>query len=232
MGDGRGLMPLIRLLQLASPALPVGAYTYSQGLEWAVECGRIQSEADARCWIGDVLEWNIARFEAPLLARLMVAWSQAEDETVRRLNEDFVASRETAELRAETVQMGYSLVRMLVELDAWVSLPGWRARLQAVETPAFPTAWAAAAAAWQVAVEEALTAYLWAWLENQVMAAVKAVPLGQSAGQRMLAQLGERIPAIVPLALSLPEDDWSNYTPGLALASCHHETQYSRLFRS
>lgn len=229
---GGGLLPLVRLLQLASPALPVGAYTYSQGLEWAVECGRVKTEADTQRWIGDLLEWSVARFEAPLVACLLEAWAQGDDDTVRRLNDDFVASRETSELRAETVQMGYSLVRMLVELDAWSSLPGWRARLQTLDTPAFPTAWTAAAAAWKVPVADALAAYLWAWLENQVMAAVKTVPLGQSAGQRMLAVLGARIPDLVPLAIALPEGDWSNYTPGLALASSHHETQYSRLFRS
>lgn len=229
---GASLLPLVRLLQLASPALPVGAYTYSQGLEWAVECGRVNTEADASCWIGDVLEWGLARFEAPLVACLMEAWMLGDDAAVMRLNDDFVASRETSELRAETVQMGYSLVRLLVDLDAWAALPGWRERLQRIDTPSFPVAWTAAAAAWKVPVQDALAAYLWAWLENQVMAAVKAVPLGQSAGQRLLAALGARIPDLVPRAMKLAEADWSNYTPGLALASSHHETQYSRLFRS
>nr|MBP6491302.1 urease accessory protein UreF [Thauera sp.] len=137
-----------------------------------------------------------------------------------------------AELRAETVQMGWSLVRLLAELDAFVTLPGWRGRLLAVEAPCFPTVWSAAAAAWQIPVDQALAAYLWAWAENQVMAAVKAVPLGQSAGQRLLATLGERIPALAEGALALPEAAWSNYTPGLAIASSRHETQYTRLFRS
>ena len=149
-----------------------------------------------------------------------------------RLNDDFLASRETAELRAETVQMGWSLVRLLAELDAFAALPGWRGRLLAIEAPCFPTVWSAAAAAWQVPPDQALAAYLWAWAENQVMAAVKAVPLGQSAGQRLLATLGERIPALAEGALALPEAAWSNYTPGLAIASCRHETQYTRLFRS
>lgn len=230
--SGAGLLPLVRLLQLASPALPVGAYTYSQGLEWAVESGAVRNEADAAAWIGDLLEWNLARFEAPLMACQLVAWSAGDDGEVARLNEDFLASRETAELCAETVQMGWSMVKLLAELDAFAALPGWRARLLAVDTPCFPTAWSAAAAAWQVAPEQALAAYLWAWAENQVMAAVKAVPLGQSAGQRLLATLGAGIPALAQLALRLPEARWSNYTPGLALASSRHETQYTRLFRS
>ncbi len=226
------LLPLLRLLQLASPALPVGAYTYSQGLEWAVESGVVSREADAAAWIGDLLEWSVARFEAPLLASQLAAWACGADGEVARLNDDFLASRETAELRAETLQMGWSLVRLLTELDAFAALPGWRARLLALDTPCFPTAWSAAAAAWQVPADQALAAYLWAWAENQVMAALKAVPLGQSAGQRLLAMLGERIPALVGQALELPEARWSNYTPGLAIASSRHETQYTRLFRS
>ena len=232
LAAGAGLLPLVRLLQLASPALPVGAYTYSQGLEWAVESGLVRTEAEAAAWIGELLEWSLARFEAPLLARQLVAWSQGDDAEVARLNDDFLASRETAELRAETVQMGWSLVRLLAELDAFAALPGWRGRLLAIEAPCFPTVWSAAAAAWQIPADQALAAYLWAWAENQVMAAVKAVPLGQSAGQRLLATLGERIPALAQGALALPEAAWSNYTPGLAIASCRHETQYTRLFRS
>jgi len=226
------MLTLIRLLQLASPALPVGAYTYSQGLEWAVESGAVRDEAGAARWIGDLLEWNLARFEAPLLACLVRAWDAGDDARVAALGADFLASRETDELRAETVQMGYSLVRLLGDLDAFAALPGWRARLVALDQPAFPTAWAAAVAAWQIPVGQALPAYLWAWLENQVMAAVKAVPLGQSAGQRLLATLGARIPALAAQAAALPEDRWSNFTPGLALASSRHETQYTRLFRS
>ena len=226
------LLPLLRLLQLASPALPVGAYTYSQGLEWAVESGAVRNEADAAAWIGELLEWSLARFEAPLLAGELEAWAEGDDGEVARLNADFLASRESAELRAETVQMGWSLVKLLAELEAFAALPGWRARLLAIDTPCFPTVWSAAAAAWQVPADHALAAYLWAWAENQVMAAVKAVPLGQSAGQRLLAGFGGRIPALVESALRLPEACWSNYTPGLAIASSRHETQYTRLFRS
>ncbi|HEY0857789.1 MAG TPA: urease accessory UreF family protein [Albitalea sp.] len=226
------MLPLIRLLQLASPALPVGAYTYSQGLEWAVEAGAVRDEAGAARWIGDLLERNLARFEAPLLSCLIEAWAAGDDAAVVALNADFLASRETAELRAETVQMGYSLVRLLADLDAFAALPGWHVRLRALDTPSFPAAWAAAASAWAIPVDMALPAYLWAWLENQVMAAVKAVPLGQSAGQRLLATLGARIPELAAQAAQLRADQWSNFTPGLALASSRHETQYTRLFRS
>ncbi len=225
-------LALVRLLQLASPALPVGAYTYSQGLEWAVESARVTSEPEAGGWIGDQLEWNLAGFEAPLVVAAMAAWSAGTRDALCRLNADFLASRETAELRAETLQMGYSLRRLLVDLDAFAACDGAVERLTQMDDIAFPVAWASAAAAWSVPPGDALTAYLWAWLENQVMAAVKCVPLGQSAGQRLLSQLGERIPGLVAEALVLPEAAWSNFAPGLAIASSRHETQYTRLFRS
>jgi len=120
----------------------------------------------------------------------------------------------------------------LSELDAFTTLPGWRQRLLALDEPAFPTVWTAAAAAWEIPADQALAAYLWTWLENQVMAAVKAIPLGQNAGQRLLATLGARIPELAAEAAALPEAQWSNFSPGLAIASSLHETQYTRLFRS
>ncbi|MCB1958428.1 MAG: urease accessory protein UreF [Rhodocyclaceae bacterium] len=225
-------LALVRLLQLASPALPVGAYTYSQGLEWAVEEGGLKGEPAVGQWIGDQLEWNLAGFEAPLVVAAMAAWSAGDDERLARLNGDFLASRETAELRAETVQMGYSLRRLLTDLEVFACQDGAVDRLAAPEEIAYPIAWAAAASSWSVAPTDALTAYLWSWLENQVMAAVKCVPLGQSAGQRLLSTLGERIPGFVAEALASPEVAWSNFAPGLAIASSRHETQYTRLFRS
>lgn len=222
----------MRLLQLVSPALPVGAYTYSQGLEWVVDCGAVKSEAQVGEWIGDALAGAFGGYELPLLARLLDAWRAGDDGEVAALNARCLASRETSELRAETVQMGYSLVRLLVDLPAFVELPGWVARLKAVEEPAFPTAWAAVAVAWQVPSADALNGYAWAWLENMVMAAVKAVPLGQAAGQRLVSSLAAQVPERVADALQRPPEAWSNFQPGLAIASCRHETQYSRLFRS
>lgn len=224
-------LQLVRLLQLASPALPVGAYTYSQGLEWAVEAGWIRDEATAGRWIGDLLEHGIGRFEAPLLACLMAAWRGDDGARVGRLNDDFLASRESAELRAETAQMGFSLVRLIKDLRD-PELGAVHARLAALPEVAFPTAWAGIAAAWGIEPLPAVSAYLWSWAENQVMAALKAVPLGQAAGQRLLAGLGRRIAAVAEAALGLPESAWSNFTPAFAIACARHETQYSRLFRS
>ena len=221
-------LALPRLLQLASPALPVGAYTYSQGLEWAVEAGVVRDQKTAEQWIAGLLEQGIGRFEAPLTACLQRAWAAGETGDIERLNGEFLASRESAELRAETVQMGYSLRRLLHELEDFPLPPAF----DALPEVAFPTGWALAAAVWEIPLADSLAAYVWSWCENQVMAALKAVPLGQAAGQRVLLVLGGRIPAVVQQALVLPEAEWSNFAPGLALASSRHETQYSRLFRS
>lgn len=224
-------LPLARLLQLASPALPVGAYTYSQGLEWAVECGVVRDEATAGRWIGDLLAHGIGRYEAPLVVALMAAWSHGDRREIARLNAEFIASREAAELRAETVQMGFSMRRLLADLRDDALAPHGEA-LAALDEVAFPTAWAGIAAAWGIAVDAAVTAYLWSWAENQAMAALKAVPLGQAAGQRLLAALGAELPRIAAAAIALPEARWSNFAPAFAIACARHETQYSRLFRS
>ncbi len=212
---------LSRLLQLASPALPVGAYSYSGGLEAAVEAGVVHDACSAERWIGDVLAHSVARMEAPLLLRLVQAF--CDGASAQEWNDRFLASRETAELRAETVQMGYSLERLL--LDLGVGQTG-------VEEPAFPTAFALAVARWEIDPASALVAYLWAWTENQVMAAVKSVPLGQTDGQRVLLSLGGRLAGIAERAAGLPDDELGNFVPGLAVLSSRHETQYSRLFRS
>ena len=224
-------LQLARLLQLASPALPVGAYTYSQGLEWAVESGIIRDEASAGRWICDLLDYGIGQFEAPLVAALMAAWSDGDLAEVHSLNAEFLASRESAELRAETVQMGFSLRRLLHDLRD-DSLAGVAETVAAWPEVAFPTVWGGIAFAWRIAPEAALPGYLWSWAENQVMAALKAVPLGQAAGQRLLADLGSKIPAVAVDARKLPESAWSNFTPAFAIACARHETQYSRLFRS
>lgn len=224
-------LQLARLLQLASPALPVGAYTYSQGLEWAVESGVIGDETSAGQWITDLLQHGIGRYEAPLVFALMQAWTAKATLEVTRLNGEFLASRESAELRAETAQMGFSMRRLLRDLRD-PSLNEVAQLAEALPEVAFPTVWAGIAAAWGIAPEAALTAYLWSWSENQVMAALKAVPLGQASGQRLLADLGRKIPAITVDALNLPESGWSNFTPAFAIACARHETQYSRLFRS
>jgi urease accessory protein len=216
-------MSLAKLLQLASPTLPVGAYSYSGGLEAATEAGVVHDAASAERWIGDVLEFSIARMEGPIVFSFLSDFSQKDFLKTKKTNEIFLASRETAELRAETVQMGYSLNRLFKDLGIG-EVP--------VEEPSFPAAFAYAAVQWKIEPEAALQAYLWAWLENQVMAAVKAVPLGQTDGQKILLSLGNLLPSLTKKAMQMEDQDLGNFAPRLALLSARHETQYSRLFRS
>jgi urease accessory protein len=214
----------VRLLQLASPALPVGAYSYSQGLEAAVEAGVVHDDASAARWIGDLLALTVAPLEGAIFLRLAGAWARGDAIEAQRWNDEFIATRETAELRAETLQMGYSLRNLLRDLG--LPLPAL------AEEIAYPTAFTFAVAAWEIDAHEALSAYLFAWIENQVLAALKTVPLGQTAGQRILLELSGRIPAAVVRAASLADEDLCGFAPGLALLSSRHETQYSRIFRS
>ena len=221
---------LVRLLQLASPALPIGAYSYSQGLESVVAQGLVRDAATAKRWIGDMLELVIAPGEGAVLWRLLEAVAHRDWPLACDWNEWLRASRETAELRAETEQMGAALVKLAVDLDMLDA--ELRAAASAMAPVALPAAFALAARGFGIPPRPAATAYLWSWLENQVLAAVKTVPLGQSAAQRLLVELGARIPAALAIACSIPDEDISSFAPGLALASSRHETQYTRLFRS
>jgi urease accessory protein len=223
-------LSLVRLLQLASPALPIGAYSYSQGLEWMVEKGRVGDAAGASAWIGDVLDHVMATGEAAIVWRLLAAAAREDWQAVAHWNAWFRASRETAELRAETEQMGGSLAKLAGDLD--LLDVGAIAMLPSLAPITLPASYAIAARAFSVPPDAALVAYVWSWLENQVLAAVKTVPLGQVAGQRMLLSLGARIPAAVVKARAIADDDVASFAPGLALASARHETQYTRLFRS
>jgi urease accessory protein len=224
------LRPLLALLQLASPALPVGGFAYSQGLEKAIEDGLVHDAATARRWIADLLSLSLARWEAPLWLRAFDAAAACDDHALAQWNDELLAARETAELRAETQQMGASLLR---------ALPALGVTRSAFDTPggahdaiAFPAAFAFACAALGIDREAGLTAYLWSWAENQMLVAVKSVPLGQQAGQALLFALHAPLAAAVQSAAALRDDELGSAAIGLALASARHETQYSRLFRS
>jgi urease accessory protein len=210
--------------------LPVGAYSYSQGLEWAAAAGEIVDADSARDWIRDMLELVVAPGEAATLWRLLDATERGDWRAAAEWNDAFLASRETAELRAETEQMGSSLVKLVRDLGLMDDAA--QAAASGMTPVSFPAAFAFAARGFKIAPPSALAAYLWSWLENQVLCAVKTVPLGQLAGQRMLVALAERIAAASSLARSIPDDDIRTFAPGLAIASSRHETQYSRLFRS
>ena len=223
---------LLRLLHLASPGLPVGAYSYSQGLEAAIDAGHVIDEATAGAWITDVLALSVARLEAPIWCRLYRAWNSGDERALKHWSDFFMASRDNAEVRAETLQMGYSLARLLRDLfpdDARIgSLP---ADLTAAAIP-YPQALAAACVVLGIPLQPALHASLFSWAENQVLAAVKAVPLGQLAGQRMLFALEPHLLAAADSALALDDDEISNWAPGLSFLCMRHETQHSRIFRS
>jgi urease accessory protein len=221
-------LTLMRVLQLASPALPVGAYAYSQGIEWLVEDGTLRTDQDVAEWLSDMLECGLARFDLPLISHSHAAWAADDVSEAARLNQLWLSGRESAELRAETVQMGYALRQLARDLRVTDSAhPAYDWPEAGLGAMFSLLAQRLAVPAW-----ETLCAYAFGWLENQVLAAVKTIPLGQAAGQRLLLSLSAKIPAIAHGSLTLPEAQWENFQPGLAIASSLHETQYTRLFRS
>jgi len=223
-------LALSRLLRLASPALPAGAFSYSQGLETAIAQGWLRDEAAITDWVQDVLEFTLARFDAPLLARLIDSWAGADLTEVGRWNEVLLAGRETAEFRAETSQMGYSLRALF---NATGEFPhADLERLAQISSPGFPTVFAFAVCAWRIPVRSALVGYFFAWAENQVGAAVKSMRLGHVGAQRILSAVSLALPALLESALACEDDALSNFSPGLTIASCLHEVQDGRMFRS
>ncbi len=221
---------LLQLLWLASPALPVGGFSYSEGLESAIDAGSVHDESSTQGWLLDQLHLGLARNELPLLAQATFAWQAHDDERIAALNAWALTTRETSELRRQTEQMGRSM-------QAWLAqrTPG-DARVDTLAAlapaPAWTIAFALGAAQRGAPPRDALLAYGFGWAENMVQAALKAVPLGQSAGQRVLGALAAELPALVHAALALPDGQRQAYAPGLAILSSLHETQYSRLFRS
>lgn len=221
---------LLHLLQLASPSLPIGAYSYSQGLEAAIESGLVDNDSSARRWIVDTLHHVLARFEAPILWRLLQAFANRDAAAVSVWTERFVAARDTAEFRAETIQMGYSLAKLAADLQ--ISDENLLALLQEQAEIPLPTALAYAAVALDVPHQAALLGMMFSWAENQVLVCVKSVPLGQVSGQRLLLSLRPELEAAAQCAQELGDDALSNWSPGLSLMSMQHEVQYSRLYRS
>jgi len=208
---------------LISPSLPVGAYSFSQGLERIVECGIVRNEATTRAWLTELLHQGVATLDLPILLRTHVAWAARDELAVARLGRQLVARRETAELRFEDLSMGSALIQLLSSLGE--PLPAAR-RLP------FAVAFALACVNSAIPATEAAAGYAWSWCEAQTAAAIKLVPLGHTAGQRVLRALGAEIEAAVAHASRREDNEIGLALPGLAIASAQHETQYTRLFRS
>lgn len=222
--------PAWALLRLASPQLPIGGYSYSQGLEMAVDNGRVNDPDSARRWISDQLMLNLARFEAPLLLAHCEAAAQENWARLLQHCEEHRASRETRELYQESRQMGYSLQQLLnglPELDAAA-----RAFLEQHPEPHLALCWALAARAWHISAQDALAAWLWSWLENQLAVLMKTLPLGQQAAQRLTSQLLPLLQEAQQNATQINPEHYGSAAFGLSLACMAHERQYSRLFRS
>ena len=216
---------LLHLLQFASPVLPIGGYSYSQGLEAALDAGIVHDADTGRAWIACYLDEVVANWDAPLFWRLLKAFEAGDDASVALWSERFLASRDSAEFRAETIQMGYSLTRLLAELGV--------AKVDALGPEVgLPTAFACAVNALAIPHQEALLAMLFAWAENQVLVCVKSVPLGQVAGQRMLLSLRPDIAQAAQRAQTMGDEAMSNWSPGLSILSMRHEVQHGRLYRS
>jgi urease accessory protein len=216
---------LLQLVWLASPALPVGGFSYSEGLEAAVEAGLVHDEATASDWIDDQLHTTLARADLSVIAEAVAAWRSDDMATLQSLDAWVRATRETSELRQQTEQMGRSLVEWLKAVD-----PACAARAPIALT--YPVAFALAASRGDGDVRPILLAFAFGWAENMMQSAIKSVPLGQSAGQRILGRLALSIPAAVDHALTLGAGSRQAFSPMLAILSSRHETQYSRLFRS
>ena len=217
-----------RALHLASPALPIGAFSYSQGLETAVHLRLVKDEQTALTWIAGGFTEIIGLCDAPVMISIYRDCRTGSAPRLEEMNFWYIASRESLELRRETEQMGWSLLHLANTLG-WIKP---QAPINRVSVVAFPTAFAAAAVALDLSETTALTAFCFGWLESQVAAAMKLVPLGQSTGHRILSKCRTDISAVINLALSITPEEISSFAPQLGILSGRHEGQYTRLFRS
>lgn len=237
MGNEAGLLggsentALLRLLQLASPTLPVGAYSYSEGLEYLVQAGQLSSAEGLDHWLRQELRYGAIRLEAAVMVRGMVAVLAEDSDRLHSWNDWLSAFRETEELRAQSWQMGRSLLRLLRDLHPQPDLPLDLKALQQAGCN-FAMAYAIVAVHWQIAAPVAVLGYLHSWATNLIGAGIKLIPLGQTSGQQLLLNLQPVLEEAAQEILTLPDEDLSSCGWGLALASMNHETLYSRLFRS
>lgn len=217
----------LRLLQLVSPSLPIGAFTYSQGIEWCVEAGWVKDAESLQRWLSDLLDTGMAQMELPVLLRMMQAWENNDMSSLEYWCELSMASRETAELRMEERNRAVAMFRLLSSLEI-AGIEQHESVLRSCQAAAYSYA----CVAWEISSHQACLGYTWSWLENLVIAAVKLVPLGQTDGQKVLMQLSSRVSKVIDVARQQCDEDIGTSSPALAIASAQHETQYTRLFRS
>jgi urease accessory protein len=221
---------MIELMRLASPALPVGGFSYSEALEAAVDSGAVTDETQARDWLLDQLQLTLARSDLPVVALAFKAWQRGDLARLQELNDWVLQTRESREFAQQSRQTGRSLVEWMRQRGS--ASPRLADAAALAPAPSWPAAFALAAAHSGAPLREALIAYAVGWAENMVSAAIKAVPLGQSGGQRLLDALNAQLPTIVDAAMVLPDSQRQAFAPMLAILSSQHETQYTRLFRS
>jgi urease accessory protein len=224
---------LLQLMWLASPALPIGGFSYSEGIEAGVDSACIATFREANDWLVDQLHLTLARADLAVVAKAIAAWRRDDLDRIDELNNWVLQTRETSELRLQTEQMGRSM------LDWLRKQPSFHGNFHVdknehdfLKSPTYPLVFALAASSTQASVRDCLMSFAFGWAENMTQAAVRAVPLGQTDGQRILANLAEHIPAAVDAAMRLQDSERQAFSPMLAILSSQHETQYSRLFRS
>jgi len=220
---------LLQLIWLASPALPIGGFSYSEGLEAAIDRGWVHDEHSAAAWLVDQLHLTQSRGDMAALGDMVTAWQARDHARLETLSQWVHATRESAELRLQSEQMGRSMLEWLrnqdaIDADTLALCNRW--------VPTYPLMFALALSRTGATLEACLQAYAFGWAENMVQAAIKSVPLGQNSGQRILTQLAQHISPAVRHAMQVTDETRQAFSPMLAILSAQHETQYSRLFRS
>jgi urease accessory protein len=225
---------LLQLMWLASPALPIGGFSYSEGIEAGVDAAYIATFSAANDWLIDQLHLSLARADLAVVAKSIAAWRRGDLDRIDELNNWVLQTRETSELRLQTEQMGRSMLDWLRKQPSFHGnfQDNFQSNQGFFKSPTYPLVFALAASATQASVRDCLMSFAFGWAENMVQAAVRAVPLGQTDGQRILANLADQIPTAVDAAMRLQDSERQAFSPVLAILSSQHETQYSRLFRS
>ncbi|NES73196.1 MAG: urease accessory protein UreF, partial [Okeania sp. SIO2D1] len=227
---------LLCLLQLASPALPVGAYSYSEGIEVLVTTGKISDYDSLKNWLIDSLKFGSIRLEAALIVRAYLETNSGNLPLLNNWNNWATAVKETEELRLQSLQMGRTLIRLFMNIQPDVSTELMSFVQKKLETETdfcnFAIAYGLISASWQIEIETAILGYLHSWATNLVNAGVKLIPLGQTVGQKLLWELQNQIVLSAKEILKLKDDELNSCSWGLSLASMAHEVQYTRLFRS